>query len=358
MPEKMPETKVHPPLVELFLVRIREFLRQGEALFWVFGFPILLTLALGIAFRNTGPDKIVVAVEDRGKNAAEVLAALKASPELKVSLQAPEEAARQLRIGKTTLLVEAGDGVGSDATYVYRYDPTRPESRVARLAVDDVLQRHKGRVDPVASHDHKVTEPGSRYVDYLLPGLLGLNMMGSSMWGLGFAIVDMRSKRLLKRLAATPMRRSHFLLSFMLSRLVFLFLELALVIGFARLTFGVRMRGSLLDLAVVSLFGAFCFTAMGLLIAARPVTIEGISGWMNLVMMPMWLLSGTFFSYSRFPDFALPLIRALPLTALNDALRSVITEGAGLAANNVELGVLAAWSAISFFIAVRLFRWQ
>ncbi len=354
MPETIRETKVYHPLVELSLVRIREFLRQGEAVFWVFGFPILLTLALGIAFRNTGPEKVVVTVEDRGKNAADALAALRASPDLKVSLLPPEEAARQLRIGKTTLLVQAGD----DGAYSYRYDPTRPESRVARLTVDEVLQRHKGRVDPAASHDQKITEPGSRYVDFLLPGLLGLNMMGSSMWGLGFAIVDMRSKRLLKRLAATPMRRSHFLLSFMLSRLLFLFIELALVMGFARLTFGVRLRGSLLDLAVVSLFGAFCFTAVGLLVAARPTTIEGISGWMNLVMMPMWLLSGTFFSYSRFPDFAQPLIRALPLTALNDALRSVITEGAGLAVNNLELGVLAVWSVVCFVAAVRLFRWQ
>jgi ABC-2 type transport system permease protein len=354
MPETKQQTKVYHPVVELFLVRIREFMRQGEAIFWVFGFPILLTVALGIAFRNTGPEKIVVAVEDHGKNSAGVLATLKASPDLKVSLLAPEEAARQLRIGKTTLLVQSAD----DGTYSYRYDPTRPESRVARLTVDDVLQRHRGRQDPAASHDEKVTEPGSRYIDYLLPGLLGMNMMGSSMFGIGFGVVEMRSKRLLKRLSATPMRRSHFLLSFMLSRLVFLFLEMALVLGFARLTFGVRMNGSLLNLAVVAVFGAMSFTAIGLLVAARPVTIEGVSGWMNLVMMPMWLLSGTFFSYSRFPDLSQPLIRALPLTALNDALRSVITEGAGLAANNVELGILAAWAVVSFVVAVRLFRWQ
>jgi ABC-2 type transport system permease protein len=362
MPETMPETRVYHPLLELSLVRLREFLRQPEAVFWTFGFPVLLTLALGIAFRNTGPERVVVTVEHRGKNAAGVFAALQASPDLKVSLLPPEEAARQLRIGKSTLLVVVGNGVGDgasgDGAYSYRYDPTRPESRVARLMVDDVLQRHKGRVDPAAAHDERVTEPGSRYVDYLLPGLLGLNMMGSGMWGLGFAVVDMRSKRLLKRLAATPMRRSDFLLSFMVSRLVFLFLELALVFGFARVAFGVQLRGSLLDLAVVSLIGAFCFTAIGLLVAARPTTIEGISGWMNLVMMPMWLLSGTFFSYSRFPDFAQPLIRALPLTALNDALRSVITEGAGLAANHLELAILAAWSVACFVVAVRLFRWQ
>src|SRR5258708_6802518 len=245
----MPESGVRHPLIELSLVRAREFLRQGEAVFWVFGFPVLLTLALGIAFRNSGPEKILIGVEDSSAASAAIAEALRAAPDMKVSVLSPDVAARQLRTGKITLLVRpgqagAGDGSGNGAV-TYRYDPTRPESRVARLAADEAIQRKRGRVDSVPSRDERVSEPGSRYVDFLLPGLLGLNMMGSGMWGLGFAVVDMRGKRLLKRLAATPMRRSHFLLSFMISRLTFLFLELAVVIGFASLTFGVKVRGSL-----------------------------------------------------------------------------------------------------------------
>src|SRR5713226_7452997 len=197
----MRDSGVHHPLIELSLVRAREFLRQGEAVFWVFGFPILLTLALGVAFRNTGPEKALVTVEDSGPSARAAAAALRASADLKVSLLPSEEAERQLRIGKVTILVHTS----SDDAYTYRYDPTRPESRMARLTVDDVLQRHRGRRDPAITTDEKITEPGARYVDFLLPGLLGMNMMGSGMWGLGFGVVDMRSKRLLKRLAATPM---------------------------------------------------------------------------------------------------------------------------------------------------------
>ena len=350
----MPDAGVRHPLIELCLVRLRDFLRQSEALFWVFGFPVLLTLALGIAFRNAGPEKIVVAVEESGPSALRAAEVLRRSPEMKVSVLSSAEAERQLRIGKATLLLQASN----EGSYTYRFDPTRPESRVARLAVDEALQRAKGRRDVVPTSDQKITEPGARYVDYLLPGLLGMNMMGSGMWGLGFALVDMRMKRLLKRLTATPMRRSHFLLSFMLSRLVFLFLELAIVVGFASLTFGVKVRGSVFDLSVVAVVGGFAFSAIGLLVAARPTTLEGVSGWMNLVMLPMWLLSGTFFSYSRFPDFAQPLIKILPLTALNDALRSVISEGAGLAANGMELGILAGWCLVCFALAVRMFRWQ
>ena len=345
----MPDTGFHHPIVELSLARAREFLRQGEAVFWVFGMPVLMTVALGIAFRNSSPEKIVIGVED-----AATQAVLQSAPDMKVTLLSPDESAKALARGKVTLVVHAN----RDGSFEYRYDPTRPESRVARLAVDDAIQKGRGRHDPAVIHDEKVTEPGSRYIDFLIPGLVGLNLMGSSMWGLGFGVVDMRSKKLLKRLAATPMRRWHFLVSYMISRLAFLFLELAVVIGFANVAFGVRIYGSLLDLAVVSLGGALAFLAIGMLVAARPTTIEGVSGWMNLVMLPMWLLSGTFFSSSKFPDMAQPFIRALPLTALNDALRSVMSDGTGLGANLLQIGTLAAWCVVSFAVAVRVFRWQ
>jgi len=240
----------------------------------------------------------------------------------------------------------------------YRYDTTRPEGRAARLAADDALQRALGRPDQLSTRDERVAQPGNRYIDFLIPGLVGLNLMGSGMWGLGFAVVQARTRKLLKRFAATPMRRSHYLLSFMLSRLVGLVFEVVVVIGFGWLLFGVAVRGSLFDLAVVSLLGSLTFAGIGLLVAARPTTIEGVSGWMNLVQLPMWLLSGSFFSYERFPKVAHPLIRALPLTALNDALRAVINDGTPLVANWPAVAVMAAWCGVSFALALRMFRWQ
>ncbi len=240
----------------------------------------------------------------------------------------------------------------------YRYDATRPESRIARLAVDDALQRAQGRAEVARTRDERVTEPGGRYIDFLIPGLIGLNLMGSGMWGLGFNIVTARGRKLLKRFAATPMRRSHYLLSFMMSRLVFLALEVVAVLGFAWLVFGVTVRGSLFSVAVIVLLGALTFSGIGLLVAARPTTIEGVSGLMNFVMLPMWMLSGTFFSSARFPEFAQPFIKALPLTAVNDSLRAVINEGASLASNWAALAVLLAWCVVSFIVALRIFRWQ
>ncbi|MFN7987054.1 MAG: ABC transporter permease [Thermoanaerobaculia bacterium] len=340
-----------PPLLELTRARLVEFVREPEALFWVFAFPVLLALALGLAFREKSPEKVPVGVVE-GPRAAATAEALGRSPGLLARVYPAGAGREALRTGKISLLVETENGP------VYRFDPTRPDARAARLEVDDALQRAAGRADPLRPREARVAEPGSRYIDFLLPGLLGMNLMGTGMWGLGFSIVNARTRKLLKRLAATPMRRGEYLLAQILARLVFLVFEVAVLVGFGRLAFGVEVRGSVAALAFVSLLGAASFSGLGLLVASRTRTIEGVSGLMNLVMLPMWLLSGTFFSWERFPEAAHPFIRALPLTALNDALRAVMTEGRPLSALGLELGVLAVTGVVSFVVAVRLFRWQ
>ncbi|MGI9166931.1 MAG: ABC transporter permease [Pyrinomonadaceae bacterium] len=375
-------TKQSHPLVELTLTRVREFLREPEALFWVFAFPVLLSCALGLAFRNTGPDKLRVAVESSSdetiqSSASVITTVLARSADIEPVVSTAEDAAQALRSGKVALIVRPRNNRESPSSrenpsgtsnptetktayfsFDYRYDPTRPESRMARLAVDDALQRAQGRSDRVVARDEQVTEPGARYIDFLIPGLIGLNLMGSGMWGLGFVIVTARGRKLLKRFAATPMRRSHYLLSFIFSRLIFLAVEVAAVLAFAWLAFGVVVRGSLVALAVVSLIGGLTFSGLGLLVAARPRTVEGVSGLMNLVMLPMWLLSGTFFSSARFPTPLQPFIKALPLTALNDSMRAVMNDGVSLASNWSQVGVMLAWGLLSFAIALRIFRWQ
>ncbi len=341
------------PLIELTLMRLREFIRQPEAVFWVFVFPILMACALGLAFRNTAPQKTVIAVDASTERAAEVAAKLSSAVDLEASVMTTEQAAQALRTGKVALVI------GGNATkYEFNFDPTRPESRIAKLSANDALQRALGRTDLAPTQDRVFNEPGARYIDFLVPGLLGLNLLGNSMWGLGFAIVMARTQKLLKRFAATPMRRWHFLLSFMLSRLIFLFLEVLVILSFAYFAFGVKVHGSILAVLLIAILGSMSFSGLGLLVAARPRTIEGVSGLMNFVMLPMWLLSGTFFSAARFPDLLQPFVRALPLTALNDALRAVINDGATLAATSTQIVVLLAWGVVSFVIALKIFRWQ
>jgi ABC-2 type transport system permease protein len=342
------------PLVQLTLVRYREFYREPEAVFWVFIFPILLTAGLGLAFRSQAPERTRVAVVGPAERSGPVADALRRDSSLTVLALADSAAEDSLRSGQVALLVLPRPAGGVE----YRYDPDRPESRTARLLVDAAVQRAAGRPNPVPVTERRVREAGARYVDFVVPGLLGMNLMGSGIWGIGFAIVDARRKHLLKRMIATPMRRSQYLASFLLSRLTFLCLEVVLLLGFAVAVFGVPIRGSLGLLALICLVSALAFASLGLLIASRPRTVEGVSGLMNLVMLPMWIFSGVFFSSSRFPDAAQPFVQALPLTAVIDALRATMLRGAGLVQVLPELLVIGAWLVVGFTLAVRFFRWR
>ncbi len=339
------------PLVQLTLARAREFYREPEAVFWVFGFPVVLAFALGIAFRNHGPDTLQIGVA-RGEGDSSVAAVIDRSPSLAARVLDSSEAQVALRAGRIALLVVPGEPLA------YRFDTTRAESRLARLQVNDLVQEGRGRRDPAAIRDEPVTTPGSRYIDFLIPGLLGMNLMGSGLWGVGFSVVTARSKKLLKRFMATPMRKSDYLLAFILSRLMFLVLEIAALVGFGWLMFGVGVRGSMMTLATITILGALCFAGLGLLVASRARTVEAVSGLANMVMLPMWILSGTFFSYARFPEAMLPWVRALPLTALNDALRGVMIEGASLVSLSQPLLVVTIWGIASFVVALQIFRWR
>lgn len=341
---------VRSSLTELTLARIRELTREPEAIFWVFVFPIILAAILGLAFRSKPPEALPVGVI-AGPHAEARRAALSGS-DLTASVLPEVEARQALARGRVVLVVSGDD------TPSYSYDPTQPESRAARLAVDAALQRVAGRVDAFTPGRIEVTEPGSRYVDFLVPGLLGMNLMGTGMWGIGFSLVVARNGNLLKRLIAAPARRSQLLGAQLTSRLIFLIPEAGALLLFAYFALGVPLRGSVFLLIGISLLGALAFSGLGLLTAARPRTIEGVSGIMNLVMVPMWVFSGIFFSTERFPAAMQPFVQALPLTALNDALRGVMLEGTGLVTLWPELALLAAWGAVSFVLALRFFRWQ
>lgn len=338
------------PFGQLLLARIREWLREPEVLFWVFGFPILLAVGLGIAFRNKPADETAVGVAE-GPGSEEIARGLPVEAGFRVVLAPDDELSQRLRLGKVAIVVVPGSPRG------YRFDPTRPDSVLARERVDDALQRAAGREDPVSITESLVTEPGARYIDFLIPGLLGMNIMSGSMWGIGFVLVDMRSRKLLKRLIATPMRKSQFLGAMMTSRVLMVFVEMGLLLAFGWLAFGMVMEGSIAVVATLCVLGAFVFSGLGLLVASRAKKIETVSGLMNLVMLPMWVLSGIFFSSDRFPDAVQPFVKALPLTALNDALRAVVLEGADLPSQAGRIAVLLAWGVVSFFLALRMFRW-
>jgi ABC-type multidrug transport system permease subunit len=367
------------PFFQLFVSRLREFYREPDAIFWVYGFPILLAVGLGIAFMSREPEPPAVDVQQSANNntlANKVSAELTADG-LPTEIHDKEDCHQRLRTGKTALYV-----VPADDSFRYVYDPARPESMLARYRVDSVIARWKAGIhDKKKSNvgaeisgevsrdwtaakmawktvDSRVAEPGNRYIDFLMPGLMGMSLMGGGLWGVGFVIVDMRVRKLLKRFLATPMRRGDFLLAILIARMAFMVPEIILIFLVGWLGFGVPMVGNLLTWTILILTGAMAFSGIGLLVASRATKTETVTGLMNLVMLPMWLLSGTFFSSKRFPDVTQPFIQALPLTQINDALREVMLEGASLMAVGWRAAILAGWAVACFALALRWFRWQ
>jgi ABC-2 type transport system permease protein len=348
----------YSPILEMTLARLREFYREPAAVFWVYGFPLLLALGLGYAFANRPVESITVDVvtdSSEGLYAAEAIAAkLQADPRLKVKPQTLAAAMERLRIGKTGLVITP---VATPPKLEYTIDPNRPDSVLAKAATETTLLRAADPNLPTPKTT-EYAERGGRYIDFLFPGLIGANLMGGGLFGVGFVVVDMRVRKLLKRFLATPMNRRDFLISLMLSRFAFTVAEIGILLFAAWLFFGITVRGSFLLLVAVIVLGAYAFTGIGLLVASRAKTIETVSGLMNAVMLPMYITSGVFFSTNVFPDEAQPFLNLIPLTAVNNALRAVINEGAGLESIAAPAGIMLAWGTLGFVIALRIFRWK
>jgi ABC-2 type transport system permease protein len=335
-------------LYQLTVIRFRLFLREPEAIFWIFVFPILLAVGLGLAFRNRPPDVLQV-----GATTAQLTHALAADKGLTAATMNEADGTRALATGSILLLaIQTPEGVA------YKFDETNPDARTARMVADHAIQTAAGRHEVIPVRNQLVRETGSRYIDFVVPGLLGMNLMGSAIWGMGFSIVESRQKKLLKRLVASPMPRWQYLASYLLSRLSMLVIEVVGFLGFARLVFGVPFRGSLWQLGLLCVLTSLAFSALGLLVASRAKTMEAASGLMNLVMLPMWILSGVFFSAKRFPAVVQPVIRALPLTAAIDALRGNMLQGMNLGQLTLQMAILLTWLVVSFSVALRIFRWR
>ncbi len=338
--------------LQLVLARLRVFYREPEALFWVYFFPILMAVGLAIAFWNRPPESPIVDVV-RGSSAghAEELAALLNQNGVTATVHDEAECLYRYRIGASALFVSIS---GKELTF--GLDPTRSESAAARYQVEAIVRRWKSP-DAVTDREQLETEPGNRYIDFLIPGLMGMNLLGGGLWGIGFVIVEMRVRKILKRLLATPMRRSDFLLSMFAARIIMLVPEMLSLYLVGRWGFGVPMRGNLITLSIIMTVGALATSSMGLLIASRTRKSETVMGLINLCVLPMWLFSGVFFSSKKFPDAVQPFIQALPLTQINDALREVMLEGRSLIDIMWRLGILVLYGVVCFVLALRIFRW-
>jgi len=337
-------------LLQQIKVRWLEFKREPSALGWVVCMPIFWMVILGYAFSNPKPEVYGVGVIDGSKvGDTEVAETLQKSAQIKLRHGNDADLETRFRRGEIALVVSATDG-----SLKFELDPTNPEASRARFFVDDLLQRSQGRVDTITSTSENRTVRGGRYVDFLIPGLLGLSVMSTGLFGVGMSIVSNRKENLLKRYLATPMRPGTYLLSHVFGRFISLAIEFVAIIGSGFLIFGFGIEGSWLAFLAFAILGAACFTAMAMLAAARTKSLPTISGIANLLSIFMTMSSGVFFSKNNFPDSIVPFLDLIPLTALNDALRKIALEGAGFSENLRELLVLCVVTTVCGISA----RWR
>ncbi len=332
----------------LLLVRahLLEFFREPGVLFWAFGFPILLSGALGMAFLSPHTSRTTLAVAKSDSVGVRL-----AIPDSSIALAAldGEAALRAIRRGEVVGLVRLEiDGIR------LQLDTTTQEGLMARLLVERAAAR--GLLESV-----QVGEPPARagtYADFLLPGMLGLGLMNGCVWGIGFALMDLRLRKLLRLFASTPLSRVDILLSVVLARGTILPLENAFLWGFGALVFGVAMHGSWLLFLAAAAAGCVAFAGLGVLGASRVGHMQAAYGIVNALTIPMTILSGVFFSWTRFPHWVQPVVEYLPLTLLCDALRAVSSEGAGWAQVAPRIAAMLAWGVLTGIVGLRIFRWR
>ena len=364
-------------LLQHISLEFKEFFREPGIIFWAILFPILMAWGLGIAFTQKGTLVKNVALVELEGSAGHLLALKNISePKLDVNLNAPPnwsvklgsekvgyttynfqpvswyEALRMLKKGKTEIILESGPG-GLN----YHFDPLNPEAQLTYLqllsALDPSKQdkdRGKGKVVPL-------TQSGTRYIDFLIPGLLAMGVMMSCMWGISYSLIDKRAKKLLRRMVATPMKKSMFLWGQFLARLSLGFFEAGLLIAFAYFYFGVVIDGDILALVIIFISGNLAFTGLAILVSSRTSKPQVGNGMINAVVMPMMVVSGVFFSYHNFPDWAISFIQVLPLTLLADSIRSVFIEGAGLAEIWFPALILSSVGVMLFSAGLRMYKW-
>lgn len=357
-------------ILQLVSIQLKEFYREPGILFWAFVFPIAMAGVLGIAFKNRGSEEVKIAVLENSYQLEELKRTLESGdlikqeskpkvgdavsqslPSLKFLVLSKEDAIRDLKKGKLNLILERTN----DGTIHFSFDPENPNGQRDYLLI---LAKVRSDRSDLEFKIEKLDSKGTRYIDYLVPGMLAMGVMNSCLWGVGWNLIEMRMKKLLRRMSATPMNKLYFLLSFFFTRLVVTAVESLILLTFTFLTFENAFEGSAGAAILIYLAGNFSFACIGMFIGSRAASSQVGNGLVNAVTFPMMVLSGIFFSYQNFPEAVLPFIRNLPLTLMADSLRAVFIEGAGLTTAIPAVAGLLIYGFVFLFAGSRIFRWS
>lgn len=343
-------------MIEQIKVRWREFRREPSAFFWVMFMPLLWMLALGFTFSKPKPETYGIgwlSPVTPSAWTAELHTTLAQDPMTLLKEGSVEQLQTKMMRGEIALVLQAT----ADQKIRYQLDQTNPEAVRAQKYVDDLLQRASGRQDVITSQSDTITVEGGRYVDFLIPGLLGLSIMTTSLHGIGMTIVSNRKENLLKRYLATPLRAYEYIVSHLIGRMLILSIEFAVVMITGFIIFQFKIYGGYGSFIAFTILGAGAFTSIALLCASRTRSTPMIAGLTNLISLPMMLLSGVFFSKNNFPEWLRAVTDYLPLTALNDGLRKIALEGMSLAQIGFEIAVLSCYLIVPAVLSTRLFKW-
>jgi len=367
-------------LWQLIKALFREIIREPGVLFWGILFPILMSAGLGIAFTKKADVIRKVAVINHSEILDTTLLGsflhknCETSPEpesgdwkWKYSIKDEklgnsiflfydmkwDDAMILLKRGSVNVLL-AGTGRSID----YHFDPMNADAELTYLKLSKIL----GKGDVIQTENTAEIRPltitGTRYIDFLVPGMISLGVMMSCMWGISYGIIEKRSKKLLRRLVATPMKKSHFLIALISVRITMNFIESLVLLLFALFAFKMTIQGDIASLVLLFMAGNFAFAGIAVLVSSHTSNTEVGNGLINFVVFPMMILSGIFFSYQNFPEWTLPVIKNLPLTMLTDGMRSIYNEGAGLKEVAKPILILTI-TGIAFFTAgLKVFKWH
>lgn len=345
-------------LIEMSKCRLREFCREPSAVFFVIMMPIVWMILLGLAFSNPKKEHYSIGIDQKLKEKTDlseqhVLNALEESPYLNV-IYGEIETLKSLMRKNTIALAVSSTNYG----YEYLADNSNPEAIYGKRLVNDVIQSSLGRKDVIAATEKTLIMPGGRYIDFLIPGLLALSFLTTSLFGTGMTIVANRRENLLKRYLTTPMKASDYILSHLIGRMLILCIEMLGVLGAGYALFGFRIAGSLFDFFALSLLGTGAFTVLAILAGSRTKNTSAYNGFVNLMVLPMMILSGVWFSKSHFPDWLNQICNFLPLNALLDGLRQIALDGTSLKALSWESLILLCYIFLGGGFASRIFKWH
>lgn len=363
------------PLFQLILINYREFVREPGIVFWSIIFPVLMSWVLGVAFSKRENTTQTVAVVTSGKinqqldnflknttphfrdNDTAIIEYHKTYYNQKLGTTSYrfvpvnwDQAMVMLKRGQITIIIDA-----QHDSIFYHFDPMNPDARLNYLTLSSLMRDESFMSDTRTIRILEKT--GTRYIDFLIPGLMAMGIMNSFLWGISYALIEMRAKKLLRRMVATPMKKSEYLFSHFVARVSLALFEAAILYFFARFYFQIQIQGSIIALLMIFLAGNICFTGIGILMASRTSSSRIGAGLINFLSLPMTVLSGIFFSYHNFPDFIIPFIQKLPLTMLADSMRSIFIEGTGIIENLPEFFTLSGLGFICFIIGLRIYKW-